>query len=51
MAASTDDPLRRFLTTAGWAPDGASRELGVDDEEHPQVRVKQVRLHTDLAAE
>jgi GNAT superfamily N-acetyltransferase len=49
--ASTDDPLRRFLTTAGWAPDGASRELGVDDEEHPQVRVKQVRLHTDLVAE
>lgn len=49
--ASTDDPLRSFLATAGWAPDGASRELGLDGEEHPQVRIKQVRLHTDIAAD
>ena len=44
-----DDPLRAFATAAGWAPDGAFRELGVDDDEHPDVRLKQVRLHTDIA--
>lgn len=41
-----EDQLRRFLATAGWAPDGAHRELGTEDE---TVRVKQVRLHTDLS--
>lgn len=44
--AATDDALRRFLTAAGWAADGASREIGVDDG---SVRMKQVRLQTDLA--
>ena len=44
--ATTDDPLRGFLTSAGWAPDGAFREIGTEDE---SVRVKQVRLHTDLS--
>jgi GNAT superfamily N-acetyltransferase len=44
-AAATDDALRRFLTAAGWAADGASREIGVDDG---SIRVKQVRLQTDL---
>ena len=43
---TTDDALRRFLTTAGWAADGASREIGLDDG---SVRLKQVRLQTDLA--
>lgn len=43
--ATTDDALRRFLTDAGWAPDGASRELA--DEAGASVR--QVRLHTALA--
>ena len=45
-AAATDDALRGFLTAAGWAADGASREIGLDDG---SVRVKQVRLQTDLA--
>jgi ribosomal protein S18 acetylase RimI-like enzyme len=40
-----DDRLREFLTTAGWAADGATREIGFEDE---SVRLKQVRLHTDL---
>ncbi len=44
--ASADDGLRRFLGTAGWAPDGAYREIGSEDE---TVRVKQLRLHTDLS--
>jgi GNAT superfamily N-acetyltransferase len=43
---STDDTLRRFLTTAGWAPDGAHRELDLRGD--GEVLVKQVRLHTDL---
>jgi GNAT superfamily N-acetyltransferase len=40
-----DDELRLFLTEAGWAPDGAHREIGADDD---SVRVKQVRLHTAI---
>jgi GNAT superfamily N-acetyltransferase len=47
---ATDDVLRAFATDAGWAADGASREIGVDDDEQPQVRLKQVRLHTDIVA-
>jgi GNAT superfamily N-acetyltransferase len=43
---SEDEPLQTFLTAAGWAPDGAEREIGTDDE---QVRLRQVRLHTDLS--
>jgi ribosomal protein S18 acetylase RimI-like enzyme len=43
--ASRDDELRRFLTAAGWAADGAHREIGSEDG---QVRIRQVRLHTDL---
>jgi GNAT superfamily N-acetyltransferase len=35
--------LREFLEGAGWALDGAQRELAADEP------VKQVRLHTDLA--
>ena len=38
--------LRGFLDGAGWAPDGAHRELDLDGA--GTVRVKQVRLHTDL---
>lgn len=45
---TTDDALRRFLTEAGWAPDGAHRELGSEDE---QQRLRQIRLHTDISAE
>lgn len=43
--ASTDDVLRAFLTSAGWAADGATRELA--DESGNSI--KQVRLHTALA--
>jgi GNAT superfamily N-acetyltransferase len=42
---STDDVLRAFYTEAGWAPDGAHRELDLYGDE--SVRIKQVRLHTD----
>ncbi len=45
----SDDVLRTFATAAGWAPDGAARELGVDDDEHQDVRLQQVRLHSDIA--
>lgn len=46
-AMSTDDDLRRFLTEAGWAADGAFRELDLDGE--GATRVKQVRLHTQFS--
>lgn len=42
-----DDELRRFLHDAGWGADGAHREIGTEDG---LVRVRQLRLHTDLAA-
>jgi GNAT superfamily N-acetyltransferase len=44
---STDDDLRAFLEQQGWAPDGAHRELDLYGD--GTVRVKQVRLHTDLS--
>jgi GNAT superfamily N-acetyltransferase len=40
-----DDVRRAFLTEAGWAPDGAHREIGSEDD---TVRVKQIRLHTAI---
>ncbi|MBA8796290.1 GNAT superfamily N-acetyltransferase [Friedmanniella endophytica] len=40
-----DDATRAFLAGAGWEPDGAHREIGTEDG---TVRIKQVRLHTDL---
>jgi ribosomal protein S18 acetylase RimI-like enzyme len=43
-----DDALRRFLTAAGWAADGATREIGPEDG---SVRLKQVRFHTNLVAD
>ena len=46
--ATDNDPLRTFLTEAGWAPDGAYREIG-DDEQGRQIRIRQVRLHTYIA--
>ncbi len=42
---TADDDLRTFVAAAGWAPDGAFREIGTSEE---GVRLKQVRLHTDL---
>lgn len=41
-----DDETRAFLTSAGWAPDGAHRTLDLTGD--GSVQVKQVRLHTDL---
>jgi GNAT superfamily N-acetyltransferase len=41
-----DDVRRGFLTSAGWAADGAHRELDLHGD--GSVLVKQVRLHTDL---
>lgn len=43
-----DVVLRRFLAVAGWEPDGASRTIGSEDG---AVRMDQLRLHTDLAAD
>jgi hypothetical protein len=43
---TTDDTFRAFLESAGWAPDGAARELA---DEAGTGTVKQVRLHTALA--
>jgi GNAT superfamily N-acetyltransferase len=40
-----DEKLQSFLTAAGWATEGATREIGPDDE---SVHIKQVRLHTNL---
>jgi ribosomal protein S18 acetylase RimI-like enzyme len=45
--ASTDDITRRFLTEAGWGPDGGFREVASEDD---SVRLKQIRLHTDITA-
>lgn len=42
---SADDAVRRFLGGAGWEPDGAHREVVLDDDAPP---VRQVRLHTSL---
>ncbi|MEJ7832206.1 MAG: GNAT family N-acetyltransferase [Nocardioides sp.] len=46
-AMATDDALRTFLTTAGWAADGAHR--GLDFDGTGSTVVKQVRLHTAIA--
>ncbi len=43
---ASDDKQRRFLTDAGWAPDGAHRELDLDGT--GTTTVKQVRLHTSI---
>ncbi|MEI5673649.1 MULTISPECIES: GNAT family N-acetyltransferase [unclassified Nocardioides] len=45
-AVASDDRLRSFLVEAGWAADGAHRELDLDGE--GSTLVKQVRLHTAL---
>jgi ribosomal protein S18 acetylase RimI-like enzyme len=46
---ATDDVRRRFVTESGWATDGAHRELDLHGD--GSVKVKQVRLHTDLRPE
>jgi GNAT superfamily N-acetyltransferase len=42
-AYDNDPATRKFLTSAGWAPDGAARALDVDD-----LLVPQLRLHAAL---
>ncbi len=44
---ATDDEVRSFLTSAGWAADTAHRELDLDGT--GTTTVKQVRLHTALS--
>jgi GNAT superfamily N-acetyltransferase len=42
-AYERDEATRKFLTGAGWAPDGARRALDVDD-----LLVPQLRLHVSV---
>ncbi|MET7300854.1 GNAT family N-acetyltransferase [Embleya sp. NPDC005575] len=43
----SDKPLYDFLVGTGWAPDGATRELWVDEAGRSVIR--QARLHTAVA--
>ena len=43
---STDDATRGFAESAGWAADGAHREL--EGQQDSGERLKQIRLHTTL---
>jgi GNAT superfamily N-acetyltransferase len=45
-AYEQDKVMQKFLTAAGWEPDGAGRALDVDD-----MLVPQLRLHVALRAE
>ncbi|TDC59343.1 GNAT family N-acetyltransferase [Micromonospora sp. KC207] len=45
-AFDADAATRKFLTGAGWEPDGAARALDVDD-----MLVNQVRLHVAVPAD
>ena len=47
-AVATDDAVRGFLTSAGWAADTAHRELDLDGT--GTTTVKQVRLHTAIGS-
>lgn len=43
---TTNDPMRSFLQSSGWAPDGAHQEVGLEEGENS---LKLVRLHTDIS--
>lgn len=45
---SVDDDFRALLVETGWGADGAHQEVGTEDG---SVRVKQVRLRTDISVE
>ncbi|GAA2622552.1 GNAT family N-acetyltransferase [Paractinoplanes durhamensis] len=45
-AYEQDQAMQKFLTTAGWEPDGAGRALDVDD-----MLVPQLRYHVNLSIE
>ncbi len=47
-AVATDDAVRGFLSSAGWAADTAHRELDLDGT--GTTTVKQVRLHTAIGS-
>jgi len=47
-AVAEDDAMRGFLTSAGWAPDTAHRELDLDGT--GATTIKQVRLHTAIGS-
>ena len=49
-AFDQDPATRRFLTSAGWAPDGNTRALDVDDLLVPQSRFATDLLSEDLAS-
>jgi GNAT superfamily N-acetyltransferase len=42
-AFEADPAMRKFLTSAGWEPDGVTRALDIDD-----LLVPQLRMHTAL---
>ncbi len=44
---AADDALRTFLESAGWAPDGAHRQMAPDDDPASEP-ARQVRMHTDV---
>ena len=43
--SALDEARRRFLVEAGWSADGSWTEIGTEEA---SVRLKQIRLHTDL---
>lgn len=45
---STDDAMRAFLSSAGWAADGAHREIVPDADDAEAAPIGQVRMHTSL---
>jgi len=47
--ATTDNDVVQFLAGAGWAPDGARRELDLYGD--GSVTVEQLRLHTELSSD
>ncbi|MGL5808595.1 MAG: GNAT family N-acetyltransferase [Nocardioides sp.] len=46
---AADDRRRRFLTEAGWQPDGAHRELAGDRPAGATPTLRQIRLQTAIA--
>jgi GNAT superfamily N-acetyltransferase len=44
---AADDALRAFLESAGWAPDGAHRQVAPDDDPTAEP-ARQVRMHTAM---
>ena len=47
--AASDDAMRAFLVSSGWAADGAHRRLDLRGD--GQVVMSEVRLHTDIRSD